>query len=414
MKRDQDRVVGVEWWRSGVEVRWGVPLLLQQAAQRAPFRPRGPRVPPCAPSPWSYRGGAAARYPARTTSPSGSAYRGCRPRRGWRGDSAGADGSRARPAQNCMTAQPSNPAPARRRRRPLGTEPRSSPTTTQPARAASMRTEGEQGFERVAYVATGCAGLRDPEAAIEAQDVIDADDPGMGHRGAQHPDERLVGSGAQARGIEGRQVPGLALGAEGVGRRTERYASREAGRRRPSVGPAGTHPHREVEVQAEGHPRIPGRGLSPGHLSAGKPLQPSVVAHRSFVLRSKALHIRAPGGAQRLGARRASPDRERGRSPRRLQTTPACGPALPARGGKVGGGQPVRFDGSPVQGLEDLMLLPSLRCIVHEGAGLFDLQVGGPLLEQSADLGAAFEAGRCIRGDVARLQGATAGRGSRG
>ena len=59
--------------------------------------------------------------------------------------------------------------------------------------------QGEQRLQRVAHVASGRAGLRDPEAAIEAQDMIDPDDPGMGHGGTQHPDEGPVGRGAEPR-----------------------------------------------------------------------------------------------------------------------------------------------------------------------------------------------------------------------
>lgn len=98
----------------------------------------------------------------------------------------------------------------------------------------------------------------------------------MAHCGAQRGDEGGVAAGAQAAGREGRQPPDLPAGGEAVGRRAQRHAAREGLRVGPDIGAVRAHAHREVEIEAERHPRLARAGLRLPDLAVGEPLQPEV------------------------------------------------------------------------------------------------------------------------------------------
>ena len=148
-------------------------------------------------------------------------------------------------------------------------------------RAGPVRLEREdpdEGLVVVAHVGAsrGLLVLRDPPQPEEADDVVDADAPGVGEDRAHHVAVGPVPGLREAGGVPRRLAPVLALLGELVRRRADGDTAGEDVGQRPGVGPLGVHPHGEVVKDPQSHPGVGGGGLRGAELLVREELEPQV------------------------------------------------------------------------------------------------------------------------------------------
>src|SRR5271156_2680387 len=97
---------------------------------------------------------------------------------------------------------------------------------------------------------------RNPEQPHQAHDVVDAQDLGMAHVGAQRGNERGVGCLAKAIRVWRRQAPILAAQVKVVWRRTDVRAGRVKVLIRPGFRSLAVDRHRETPVEADTEPSL--------------------------------------------------------------------------------------------------------------------------------------------------------------
>ena len=160
-----------------------------------------------------------------------------------------------RPAldSNWRTQERSMRSSAMRARTPSGTVPRSSPTTTAPARCASRATTAWSSSARYDDVRAmaGVEALGDPVEALQSHDVIDAQVGGVTERPPQHADEVAVAVVSDPLGVERRKRPILPAGEEEVGWRAPVCPRHERIGRPERVEPIGMDADGEVGVERD-------------------------------------------------------------------------------------------------------------------------------------------------------------------
>ena len=200
------------------------------------------------------------------------------------------------------------PRSSRYARAESSTTPRSSPTTTAPARCASSASTPIMRLVVVAHVGALRRGtaLRHPPQAEQPDDVVDAHPAGVPEHIGDEIAERRVGELGEPIGSPRRLLPVLPDLVEGVRRCAHADAGGVRVAQAPRIRPARMHAHGEVVHDAERHSGAHGAALRPLQLTVELPLQPhlevDVVAHSrprtrrprcSLAFRSASGHARA-------------------------------------------------------------------------------------------------------------------------
>ena len=130
--------------------------------------------------------------------------------------------------------------------------------------------------ERVADISPGRRrhARRNAIEPLQSHDVVDPQNTGMPHIGAQRCDERRKGAPAQLQRIDRGEAPILPGPAQRIGRRADRRARGDQCLIGPGVRAMWIDADREVAVETERQSRrLPGLGRG-GELAIGFPLQP--------------------------------------------------------------------------------------------------------------------------------------------
>ena len=118
--------------------------------------------------------------------------------------------------------------------------------------------------------------------ALEPHDMVDPQYSGVSHIRGNQPAESGKAATCERAWIIGRETPHLAIRAEGVRRRSDRYAPHEKLRLRPHLRSIRRATDREIAIKSE---LQPGHAGSSGKLPVREPLQERGAGNRFLVRR---------------------------------------------------------------------------------------------------------------------------------